>query len=61
MKKILSSLFVLSLVFALPLTASAATFSFIPSAGSFKTGQTFNVLVYVNPASGEQITTAKLS
>jgi len=59
MKKILYSIFALSLV--LPVMASAATFSFAPSAGTFAPGETFSVAVFVNPSAGEEITTAKLS
>lgn len=47
-------------VLAVPITVSAATFSFAPSAGSFDEGETFNVAVYVNPGAREQISTAKL-
>jgi len=59
MKKILYSF--LALTLALPVMASAATFSFVPSTGSFAPGKTFSVVVYVNPSGGEEITTAKLS
>lgn len=59
MKKILFSIFAIAL--ALPVAASAATFSFSPSAGSFAPGDTFSVGIYINPATGEKITTAKLS
>ena len=45
----------------LPVMASAATFSFTPSTGSFAPGETFEVVVFVNPSAGEEITTAKLS
>jgi len=59
MKKILYTFLAFSLV--LPMMASAATFSFSPSTGSYAPGDTFDVSVYVNPNSGESITTAKLS
>jgi hypothetical protein len=59
MKKILYS--TLALFIALPMVASAATFSFSPSSGSFAPGETFDVVVYLNPSAGEEITTAKLS
>jgi len=59
MKKILYSIFALSLV--LPVMASAATFSFAPSAGTFAPGKIFSVAVFVNPSAGEEITVAKLS
>jgi len=59
MKKILYTF--LALVFILPVSASAANFSFSPSTGTFIPGETFDVSVYVNPISGESITTAKLS
>lgn len=59
MKKILYSIFALTLV--LPVMASAATFSFSPSTGSFAPGETFSVAVFVNPSAGEEITVAKLS
>jgi len=59
MKKILYTFLALTLV--LPAMASAATFSFSPSTGTFTEGEAFNVDVYVNPSSGESITTAKLS
>ncbi len=59
MKKILYLFFALFVL--LPMATNAATFSFIPNTGSFVSGKTFNVTVYVNPGVGEQITTAKLS
>lgn len=59
MKKILYSF--VALYILLPMVASAATFSFSPTTGSFSTGKTFSVMVYVNPSAGEEITTAKLS
>jgi len=59
MKKILYSIFALSLV--LPIMVSAATFSFSPSTGSFAPEETFSVAVYVNPSVGEEITVAKIS
>ncbi len=59
MKKILYSIFAFAVL--LPMTASAATFSFSPNAGSFVVGNTFSVAVYANPSAGEEITVAKLS
>ncbi len=59
MKKILYSIFAIAI--ALPVIASAATFSFAPSSGSFAPGLTFSVAVYINPSAGEEITVAKLS
>ncbi len=59
MKTILLSIFALTL--ALPMSASAATFSFTPSTGTFVPEQTFYITVFVNPSAGEEITTAKLS
>lgn len=59
MKKILITL--CAVMLALPSIGSAATFSFTPSTGTFAPGQTFTVSVYVNPVSGEEITTAKLA
>ena len=63
MKKILYSSIALTLTLAvaLPMAESAATFSFSPSAGAFEPGETFSVVVYVNPSAGEEITTAQLS
>jgi len=59
MKKILYLLFVLA--FVLPSMVNAATFNFSPNSGSFAPESTFNVVVYVKPNTGEEITTAKLS
>ena len=59
MKKILY-LFLLAFI-ALPMVANAATFNFSPSTGSFAPGEIFEVVVFVNPSAGEEITTAKLS
>lgn len=44
---------------ALPVGASAATFSFSPASISTAPGKNFSVSVYVVPAAGEEITTAK--
>jgi len=59
MKKIIYIL--LAFILSIPAVTNAATFSFSPSTGSYAPGKTFNVTVYVNPAPGETITTAKLS
>jgi len=58
MKKILYTF--LALIFVIPTIVGAATFSFVPSTSTLSVGETFNISVYVNPSSGESITTAKL-
>ncbi len=50
----------LLLVLFIPFITMAASFTFSPSIGSYKPGDVFNVNVYVNPASGESITTAQV-
>ncbi len=59
MKKALYTLFAVILV--IPMTASAATFSFTPNTGAFTPNEVINIAVYINPGVGEEITTAKLS
>ena len=47
-------------IFALPMFANAATFSFAPSTATLVPGQTVNVTVYANPGAGEKVFTTKL-
>lgn len=60
MKTILYSFIALA-IFALPVTADAASFSVTPTTGSYAPGDVFNVAVFVTPSAGEEITTAKFA
>ena len=48
-------------LFALPVLANAATFTFSPASATLVPGQTLSVKVYAAPAAGEKIYTSKLA
>ena len=60
MKNKLYLILAFAFLMIMPISASAAVFSFSPNSGAFTSGETFSVDIYVDPANSEEITVAKL-
>ncbi len=60
MKNKLYPILAFAFLMIMPISASAAVFSFSPNSGTFTSGETFSVDIYVNPVGSEEITVTKL-